>query len=155
MEEPGGPQQEIEHLYLNFDTLLPTLVGISLSQNGRSPPPECPDLQKYASPFLWPEARKAVITLIGCLVTIMAAYSAGEYSPPTEELTAKWNISNVVYNLGITMYIFGFGIGPMVLAPFSEINGRRPVFMASGLVFTGWFRLSLPSMGLDDANHCR
>lgn len=30
----------------------------------------------------------------------------------------------------------------MVLAPFSEINGRRPIFVSSGLVFTG----QLPSL---------
>lgn len=29
----------------------------------------------------------------------------------------------------------GFAVAPMVLAPFSEINGRRPVFIASGILF--------------------
>jgi MFS family permease len=29
----------------------------------------------------------------------------------------------------------GFAIAPMILAPLSEINGRRPVFIASGILF--------------------
>jgi multidrug resistance protein len=66
----------------------------------------------------------------------MSAYAAGEYTPPADELTAKWNVNRVVYNLGITLFCLGFGIAPMVLAPFSEINGRRPIFVSSGLVFT-------------------
>lgn len=50
---------------------------------------------------------------------------------------AKWNVGRVVYNLGITLFTLGFGIGPMVLASLSEIEGRRPIFVASGVVFTG------------------
>lgn len=33
------------------------------------------------------------------------------------------------------MIRLGFAVAPMVLAPFSEINGRRPVFLASGILF--------------------
>lgn len=74
-------------------------------------------------------------------MTALSAYAAGEYTPPSEELMAKWHVGKVVYNLGITLFTLGFGIAPMVLAPFSEINGRRPIFVASGLVFTGVFFL--------------
>ncbi|KAE8152599.1 major facilitator superfamily domain-containing protein [Aspergillus avenaceus] len=128
--------QDIEYIYLNFDTPLPHPMGISSPQPGQAPPPSSPDLEKFASPFLWAESRKTVITIISCAVTAMSAYAAGAYTPPAEELTAKWNISKVVYNLGISLYTFGFAIAPMVLAPFSEINGRRPIFVSSGFIFT-------------------
>ncbi|KAF9888806.1 hypothetical protein FE257_008382 [Aspergillus nanangensis] len=131
-----GDQEEIDYLYLTFETPLPHPVGIASPQSGQTGPPPCPDLTKYASPFLWSESRKTVITMISCCVTAMSAYAAGEYTPPSEELTVKWGVSKVVYNLGITLFTFGFGIAPMVLAPFSEINGRRPIFVLSGLVFT-------------------
>lgn len=36
---------------------------------------------------------------------------------------------------GITTFCVGFALAPMVLAPFSEINGRYPVFSISGVVF--------------------
>ncbi|KAI9371969.1 major facilitator superfamily domain-containing protein [Aspergillus egyptiacus] len=126
----------IEHLYLTFDTPLPHPVGLSSPQPGLPAPPPCPDLSHYASPFLWSKSRKAAITMISCGVTAMSAYAAGEYTPPSDELTAKWNVSRVVYNLGITLFCLGFGIAPMILAPFSEINGRRPIFVSSGVVFT-------------------
>ncbi|KAL6238903.1 hypothetical protein BDW75DRAFT_227698 [Aspergillus navahoensis] len=129
-------QTPVEHLYLAFDTPLPLPVGLSSPRPGQLAPPPCPDLSKYASPFFWSEPRKSVITWISCGVTAMSAYAAGEYTPPADELTAKWNVSRVVYNLGITLFCLGFGIAPMVLAPFSEINGRRPIFVSSGLVFT-------------------
>lgn len=149
MERKGPSQQEseIEHLYLNFDTPLPTPARLSSAQHDQ-PLPAYPNLKDYTSPFLWPKSRKSVITLISCGVTALAAYAAGEYTPAADELTEKWGISEVVYNLGITLFTLGFGIAPMVLAPFSEINGRRPIFVLSGLLFTGLFsRLEL----LDDS----
>ncbi|KAE8324956.1 major facilitator superfamily domain-containing protein [Aspergillus sergii] len=112
--------QDVEYLYLNFDTTLPHPVGITAPQPGQASPPPCPNLTTYASPFLWAESRKTVVTIISCCVTAMSAYAAG----------------SVVYNLGISLYTLGFAIAPMVLAPFSEINGRRPIFVSSGLVFT-------------------
>ncbi|OJJ79575.1 uncharacterized protein ASPGLDRAFT_77456 [Aspergillus glaucus CBS 516.65] len=94
-----------------------------------------PNLKKYGSPFLWPKWRKSIMIWISCAVTALAGYSAGEASPASTELTAEWGISSVVYNLAITIFCVGFGLAPMVLAPFSEINGRRPIFVISGIIF--------------------
>jgi MFS family permease len=94
-------------------------------------------LEEYTSPFLWPKWRKSMMTYISCAVTALAGYSAGEVSPASEELCKEWGISSVVYNLSITVFCIGFALAPMILAPFSEINGRRPIFVASGILFVG------------------
>lgn len=127
--------QEIEYLYLDFDTELPTPAGLSDTKDGSTPPP-CPSLKKYTSPFLWSSSRKSMTTWLACGVTLLAAYSAGEYTPASSQLLSEWHVSQVAYNVGVTTFTAGFGIAPMVLAPFSEINGRRPVFIASGILFT-------------------
>lgn len=130
-------RQEIKHQYLEFDTVLPT-PRITLPPGPeQSLPPEQPCLKKYTSPYLWPKWRKAMLTCISCFSTAIAGYSTGEVSPASEELTEQWGISSVVYNLGITIFCIGFALAPMVIAPFSEVNGRRPVFIASGILFTG------------------
>ncbi|KAL3496705.1 major facilitator superfamily domain-containing protein [Aspergillus germanicus] len=127
--------QEIEYLYLDFDTPLPTPWITAPPGPGQSPPPDAPNLEKYTSPFLWPKWRKSMMTWISCAVTALAGYSAGEITPASGPLTEEWDISAVVYNLGITLFCIGFALAPMVLAPFSEINGRRPIFVASGVLF--------------------
>ncbi|PLB46404.1 putative MFS multidrug transporter [Aspergillus steynii IBT 23096] len=129
------PHPEIEHLYLELETPLPTPLITAPPTTGQSPAPECPDLKQFTSPFLWPKWRKSMMTWIACGVTALAGYSAGEISPASTELTEKWGISSVVYNLGITIFCVGFALAPMVLAPFSEINGRRPIFVGSGIIF--------------------
>lgn len=43
--------------------------------------------------------------------------------------------SEPVATLGITTYLLGLAFGSIVLAPLSEIYGRRPVYIASMLIF--------------------
>jgi len=75
------------------------------------------------------------MTWLSCTATTLTAYTAGSYSPGIPQMTALWGISDVTAEVGITIFTVGFGIAPMFLAPFSEINGRRPVFVVTGLFF--------------------
>ncbi|KAI9366994.1 major facilitator superfamily domain-containing protein [Aspergillus egyptiacus] len=134
-DEKETERNPIEHLYLELDTPLPTPCITAPPAPGQTPAPDPPSLEQYISPFLWPKWRKSVMTWIACAVTALAGYSAGEITPAAAELTDDWAISAVVYNLGITIFCIGFALAPMVLAPFSEINGRRPIFVASGILF--------------------
>lgn len=124
---------DLVHHYLTFQSILPVKPVRGKDCSGELPP--MPNLRDYDNPFEWARSRKNIMTWLSCSVNITAAYSAGSYASPADTLTRKWGISAVVYNLGITIFTCGFGIAPMVLAPFSEINGRRPVFIVTGLLF--------------------
>jgi len=131
---PGSlPSDDIEYRYLTFESDIPLSPVFPLNSSVQGPP--CPNLTDYDNPFDWSLTRKNLMTYLSCSVNITAAYSAGSYASPAFELTEKWGISNVAYNVGITIFTLGFGLAPMVLAPFSEINGRRPVFIATGILF--------------------
>lgn len=131
---PQSPDSEdIEYRYLTFQSDIPFTPVTPPNFKGTLPP--CPNLRNYDDPFSWSLTRKRLMTYLSCSVNITAAYSAGSYASPTDILTQKWGISDVAYKVGITLFTAGFGVAPMVLAPFSEINGRRPVFIATGLLF--------------------
>ncbi|KAI0466270.1 MFS general substrate transporter [Xylaria cf. heliscus] len=98
--------------------------------------PESPDLTRYVDPLRWPRARKNVMVAISCTATLFTAYTAGAYSPPADLIAAELHTTHEVVLLGITTFCLGFAYAPMVLAPFSEINGRYPVFAIAGVVFT-------------------
>jgi len=127
--------------YLTFDTELPSPAHLTQSplmgggDERSSPPPACPNLKKYTSPFLWSSSRKNLITWMSCAATVVTAYTAGSYAPALDGMTREWHVSDVVATLGITVFTCGFGVAPMFLAPFSEINGRRPVFVVTGVLF--------------------
>ncbi|KIW92799.1 uncharacterized protein Z519_06648 [Cladophialophora bantiana CBS 173.52] len=124
---------DIEYRYLTFETDMP--LNAILPSGVKNELPPCPNLRDYDNPFTWSLTRKKLMTYLSCSVNITAAYSAGSYASPTAQLTEKWGISAVAYKTGITIFTAGFGIAPMVLAPFSEINGRRPVFIFTGILF--------------------
>lgn len=50
-------------------------------------------------------------------------------------MAAEWYISEVACLLGITTFCAGFAVCPMFLAPFSEIIGRKPVFVGTAVLF--------------------
>jgi len=126
---------ELVWLYLTFDTKLPYPTTIRPTQPQQKPPPEPPNLVQYTNPFDWPDKRKQFTILVSCIITALTAFSAGAYSPGVGQMSKEWGVSIVAALVGITTFTTGFAIAPMVLAPFSEINGRRPMFIASGILF--------------------
>ncbi|KAI9877076.1 MAG: hypothetical protein M1830_004851 [Pleopsidium flavum] len=128
-------ESPIEYHYLTFDIELPSPSTVRSSLHDRPTPPEPPDLSNYVSPFTWPESRKTFTTWLSCAVTVVTAYTAGSYSPASAQMSAEWGVSQEAIFVGITTFTAGFAIAPMVLAPFSEINGRKPVFVVTGILF--------------------
>ena len=125
----------IVYRYLTFETEVPSPVILHLKQEVRDRLPPPPDLTKYTSPLEWSSTRKSFIICLSCAATCLTAYSAGAYSPGGEQMERKWHVSPVAVLTGLTTFTSGFAIAPMVLAPFSEINGRKPVFVVTGALF--------------------
>lgn len=90
---------------------------------------------RFRSPFAWNLAQKSATLLTIFMAALLAAYSAGGYVMASEPLRAAWSVTETEYNLGITLFVMGFGVSPMILAPVSEAYGRYWVFVLSGVVF--------------------
>lgn len=135
----------ITYQYLTFSTPLPppntTILAPGSSASAfssdlqRPDPPAELNLLPYLNPTQWPAQRKAYHLVLCCLATMLTAYCAGSYSPPAPLMEAAFHASRTVVLTGITTFCMGFALAPMVLAPFSEINGRYPIFAVSGVVF--------------------
>ncbi|KAF2089042.1 MFS general substrate transporter [Saccharata proteae CBS 121410] len=138
-DAPGMSEHEAESpivwQYLTFETDLPHPSTVNPPYEGAQPPPECPNLKKFQNPFKWSKKKKSIILWLSCIATAMTAYTAGSYSPGVGQMTEEWGVSDVAALVGITIFTCGFAVAPMVLAPFSEINGRKPVFLSCGILF--------------------
>nr|RBQ98533.1 hypothetical protein FVER53263_12791 [Fusarium verticillioides] len=133
-----GSEDPISYLYLTLDTPLPSPPPPPPSSSDSNPTqtlPPCPDLRPYASPFTLPRARKNIFLALSCIATMLTAYTAGTYSPPSRAMARDIGASHTATLAGITTFCAGFAIAPMALAPISEIWGRRPVFILAGFVF--------------------
>jgi len=124
---------EIEYPYMTFDTDLPEQTTLQSHRDGM---PKPPNLKPFRDPLRWSHLRKSSLLIISCLGTMVAAYAAGSYTAGNDQMAAEWGVSDVAISAGLTVFTYGFAVAPMVLAPFSEVNGRRPVFVLTGVLCT-------------------
>ncbi|EEP77133.1 conserved hypothetical protein [Uncinocarpus reesii 1704] len=57
------------------------------------------------------------------------------YTAGLDEIAKDFNTSVTIVTLGLTLYLFGLAVGSVVLAPLSEMYGRKPVGVISLVVF--------------------
>jgi MFS family permease len=86
-------------------------------------------------PINWPTKKKVITTLLYGLITMSATWASSAYSAGTQQIAQEFNVGSQVAVLGTTLFLFGFGLGPLLWAPLSEVYGRRlavmtPMFIA-------------------------
>ncbi|KAF2686405.1 MFS general substrate transporter [Lentithecium fluviatile CBS 122367] len=86
-------------------------------------------------PINWPTKKKVITTMLYGLTTMTATWASSAYSAGTRQIAAEFHVGTQTANLGTTLFLFGFGIGPLLWAPLSEVYGRRlavltPMFVA-------------------------
>lgn len=83
-------------------------------------------------------AKKCFVT--GCLSLITVTMYAGSsiYSPGIMSAMETFNVAQVPATLGLSIFVLGYGIGPLFLSPISEIPavGRTIPYILSLVVFT-------------------
>jgi len=89
------------------------------------------------NPRNWPLwYRGLTIGLVSYATWTVVLYSTS-YTSSMPGMMKDFHIDNEpLTTLGITFYLIGLAIGSMVLAPASEIWGRRPVYAVAMLVFS-------------------
>ncbi|KAI1397564.1 polyamine transporter 1 [Hypoxylon fuscum] len=76
-------------------------------------------------PVNWPRHKKIVTTLLYGLVTMTATWASSSYSAGTAQIAEEFGVGTQVAILGTTLFLVGFGLGPLLWAPLSEVYGRR------------------------------
>lgn len=94
-------------------------------------------LGRFREPTAWPTRSKVVVYGISVLTTLMAAYSISAYVAGLDAMAAEFQSESIVVLVGMPTFQTGFAIGPMVLAPLSEIHGRKPVYLGTYSLFNG------------------
>jgi hypothetical protein len=74
------------------------------------------------NPMNWGQFRKWFITTIVTLSVFAVTYTSSAYSVSSREIIEEFNISNVVFIIGVTLYVLGFAIGPALWGPLVSIN---------------------------------
>jgi len=91
-------------------------------------------------PLNWSMKKKAITTALYGFTTMTASWASSAYSPGTQQVAEEFHVGTQVATLGTTLFLFGFGIGPLLWAPLSEVFGRKnavlpPMFVAACFAF--------------------
>lgn len=86
-------------------------------------------------PLNWPTRKKIATTTAYGFVTMSATWASSSYSAGTAQVASEFHVGTQVATLGTTLFLLGFGTGPLLWAPLSEVYGRRsavlvPMFVA-------------------------
>ncbi|KAF2654803.1 MFS general substrate transporter [Lophiostoma macrostomum CBS 122681] len=82
--------------------------------------------------------RRWSIVLIVAASSLCVTCTSSLYTSTYSQLMPDFHSSRLVCTLGLTLFVGGLGIGPMILSPLSEFYGRRPVYICSLTFFLIW-----------------
>ncbi|KAF5247333.1 hypothetical protein FANTH_6424 [Fusarium anthophilum] len=87
-------------------------------------------------PLNWSKAQKNLHVGIVSLSTLAANLAATMFAPGAAELSDEFNITNAtVTAMTVSLYVLGFALGPLLLAPLSELYGRLIVYNFCNLFY--------------------
>ncbi|KAJ5767111.1 uncharacterized protein N7511_004727 [Penicillium nucicola] len=89
------------------------------------------------NPHNWSNKKRALITTLICLYTFVVYTTSAIYTSSTQGIMKDFGVDTVLATLGLSLYVLGYGIGPLVFSPLSEIPviGRNPVYIITMFLF--------------------
>ncbi|OAL49309.1 MFS general substrate transporter [Pyrenochaeta sp. DS3sAY3a] len=76
-----------------------------------------------ANPLNWSTWKKAMVILTINYCSTMVYMSASIYTVAQPDISLLFGVSSTVASLGLVTFILGYGIGPLVFSPVSEMPG--------------------------------
>jgi MFS family permease len=116
-----------------------TKTGTSIATNGSRIPSFEVDFEENDpdDPRNWPMWYKGLTMGAVSFSTWVVVLYSTSYTSSMPGMMKEFNEkSEPIATLGITMYLVGLAVGSLILAPLSEIYGRRPVYIGSLLFYT-------------------
>lgn len=92
-----------------------------------------------AMPLNFPRYKKWVIVGLLSAITFVTPFASSILAPGIGSLSKEFgNENDTVGSMSVSIYLLGYCVGPLFLAPLSEMYGRRPVVGAANVFFCLW-----------------
>ncbi|KAJ9652238.1 hypothetical protein H2198_008478 [Neophaeococcomyces mojaviensis] len=89
------------------------------------------------NPQNWSSGRKALVAAIIFLYTFAVYTASAIYTPSEIGVMSKFGVGVTKAALGLSMYVIGYGVGPLLFSPLSELPsiGRNPPYIITFILF--------------------
>ncbi|TGJ86490.1 hypothetical protein E0Z10_g2244 [Xylaria hypoxylon] len=92
-----------------------------------------------AMPFNFSQWNRWVWVGLLSAMTLLTPFASSILSPAITTLDKEFNNNNaIVGSTTVSIYLLGYVVGPIIIAPLSEIYGRKPVLTAANAFFCVW-----------------
>jgi MFS family permease len=79
----------------------------------------------------FPRGRKWAIAILQSLSTFAVTFASSAYVSGIEGVRQRFGVSSEVATLGLSLFVLGFALGPLIWAPLSEVYGRKSIYVIS------------------------
>lgn len=130
----GGIETALDPVALNTWRLVrdkacltPQVIDFKLKGSGSSSDPYLVEWipRDPRNPMNFSFTRKWVIAHITALSIFVISFSSSAYTGGIVQISAQFEISHTVALLGVSTFVLGFAMGPLIWAPLCEMYGRR------------------------------
>ncbi|KAK7420132.1 hypothetical protein QQZ08_010546 [Neonectria magnoliae] len=90
------------------------------------------------NPMLFSTTTKWFITMVVAIATLAVALVSSAYTGGLAEIMVEFQLSQEVATLGVSLFVLGFAIGPLLWAPLSELFGRQLLFIGTYAALTAF-----------------
>ncbi|CCH46602.1 Cycloheximide resistance protein [Wickerhamomyces ciferrii] len=110
--------------YLNFQTNEPIIVDWDHENDPQNP-------QNWSLPL------KLLFIFLNSLICLTVYIASAIYTPGLEQIQNDLNISSTLATLPLTLFVIGYGIGPLIFGPLTENAkiGKMPIYLGTILMF--------------------
>ncbi|RDA83480.1 hypothetical protein CP532_7041 [Ophiocordyceps camponoti-leonardi (nom. inval.)] len=125
LDPAGADEAALAHKYPGNGTPQSPFIVDFLPIDARNP-------MTFKRPFKW------LITWLAAFSTLAVSFASSAYSGGAGYIRAEFDVSSEVVILGVSMFVLGFAIGPLIWAPLSELYGRQRVFFVTYMGLTAF-----------------
>ncbi|KAF4966071.1 hypothetical protein FSARC_6197 [Fusarium sarcochroum] len=89
-------------------------------------------------PRSYNKTRKWIIVFIVSFASFCVTCASSIYTSTYAQMEAEFGNVRLVSILGLSLFVLGIALGPMLMSPMSEFYGRRPIYLVAWSMYLIW-----------------
>ncbi|KAK7743751.1 MFS siderochrome iron transporter 1 [Diatrype stigma] len=140
--ESNKPRQGMSYFQRQFDQAGVTEAVLAWKYSGAGTEENpyvvdfLPDDPK--NPMAFSQRKKWSITVLQAFAVLAVAFVSTAYSGGISEVLREFGVVQEIGILGISLFVVGFALGPLIWAPLSEMYGRQILFFITYMALTAF-----------------
>lgn len=140
--ESNKPRQGMSYYQRQFDQAGVTEAVLAWNYSGAGTEENpyvvdfLPDDPK--NPMAFSQRKKWSITVLQAFAVLAVAFVSTAYTGGISEVLREFGVVQEIGILGISLFVVGFAVGPLIWAPLSELYGRQILFFGTYMALTAF-----------------